>query len=180
MGTYESEVMRILRWGIALGMLIAAAFCDEESGRVPNELIAMGMTTGGYLCWIGEVQRNWIQMIISFLWPIGLLYLLFLIGALGAGDIKLFGCLSLFLEAKDIMLIIVMALFLGASVGAARFLKSKELLNRCREALAYVLTCVKTGKIEAYRPKNMQYVTSGFTKYMFMACLICYMKEVMF
>lgn len=171
------EVMHIFLWEMALGMLIAAAGTDLVSRRVPNELIILGMITGGYLTVSGVRDGNLLFFLWRLLWPILLLYPLYLIGGLGAGDVKLLGCLSLFLPAEDIIWILMGSFIIGGIVGFLSLIKTGQLFIRCGAFLRHLCTCLSVKKISVYNPKEGKGRELHFAVCMLCSAILCFLKE---
>ncbi len=84
--------------------------------------------------------------------PIILLYLLFQMRVLGAGDIKLFSMIGSILTTEELFRCMAYS-FAAAGAGAAFFLLAdKNRWQKLRYAGGYLLDILKTGKIESYRP----------------------------
>ena len=114
---------------IVLLLAGAAMACDLREGKVPNQLIL-----AGYL--IGAVTQIRAPMdiprcLVSLIWPVLALYPLFLLRALGAGDIKLFSVLSVFYPHTMILQIMLDSLVIGAGMSVVGLLTCR--LNNERQ-----------------------------------------------
>lgn len=100
---------------IAYGVVLTAIGMDLRDMRISNRLILSGIIIALVRRWfcggLGEVFTGLFQ--ISF--PVILLYLLFLIGALGAGDIKLFSVIGGLVQFHTLLRTMVYA-FLAAGL----------------------------------------------------------------
>ncbi len=99
---------------ILYGFVMVAVMMDIKSGKISNRLIFWG------LC-VALVRRLWVEGSVGLLTgvvqislPVIILYLFFLAGALGAGDIKLFSLIGGFVNLKELMTCIIAAFVLGA------------------------------------------------------------------
>lgn len=108
-------------------VLIATAM-DLKYMRISNRLIIIGLG-------IALVRRLFCEGVIGVLtgifqifFPIIILYLLFLIGALGAGDIKLFSVIGGFVNFKVLVWCMVYAFIVAAvfSLGKILYFVTKE------------------------------------------------------
>ena len=81
--------------------LAIAVIQDFKSLRVSNRLILTGMAAGIFYRLLTKGLENILLMIPNIIFPIAVLYLLYLAGALGAGDIKLFSLVGCFTNFKE-------------------------------------------------------------------------------
>ena len=79
---------------IILMLLIAATIFDLRTGKIPNLLNGIGILTGYAYHIYTEGVCGIVICTVYALIPVVLLFLLFLIHALGAGDIKLFSAIA--------------------------------------------------------------------------------------
>lgn len=133
-------------------LLTMAAVQDLESGRISNRLIVTGLMIG----LSGQIMEYRVWGVYYFLRnisvPVILLYLLFQMRVLGAGDIKLFSMIGSILTTGELFRCMAYS-FLTAGAAAALFLaadaKRKE---RIRHAVSYLFHTLRTGKIKPYPP----------------------------
>ena len=81
---------------------------DYWKGKIPNWLVVMGMLHGLFL------RRDYIPMIVQLVCLLFLFYPLFQTGKLGAGDVKLFLLLGVFLSTRDLVLVLMNTFFVAA------------------------------------------------------------------
>jgi len=100
-----------------LGFLTCAVYTDMTQTRISNRLIVLGLM-------IGFVFRLWSEGLIGVFFftvnifiPVILLFLLFQMRALGAGDIKLFSMLGAFISTEQLLKLMVLAFCVGALLG---------------------------------------------------------------
>lgn len=105
---------------ILLGFLFCAVYTDMTQTRIRNRLIAFGL-------FIGLVFRLWQEgsigvfiYVVNIFIPVILLFLLFQIRALGAGDIKLFSMLGAFISTEQLLKVMVLAFCIGALMGICK------------------------------------------------------------
>ncbi|HKU40711.1 MAG TPA: prepilin peptidase, partial [Polyangiales bacterium] len=94
-------ILHLLTLAIVLGMLGAAAVTDLRSGLIPNSLVVAGAAAGvlvqllaaglGYLPLGSTLGSMSLGLVVCSIAP-GVLYAL---GALGGGDLKLFAAIGL-------------------------------------------------------------------------------------
>lgn len=132
--------------------LIVAAAQDIRSGKVSNGLIATGLMAGAafQLAEHGAVGAYYFLRNISV--PVILLYLLFQMRVLGAGDIKLFSMIGGMLTIGELRRCMAYS-FIAAGAGSVLFLAiDKERAERLKFAARYLRDCFKTGQVKPYCP----------------------------
>ncbi len=127
-----------------------AAWMDVRTCRISNRLIISGLLLGLLI----QIQEYGVWGIGIFLVnvsiPVILLYLLFLMRALGAGDIKLFSVISSIWNLK-IMCIAIAAGFLAAAfVSLCKLIYHRNLFSRLSIFWGYLCQTLISGKIEKY------------------------------
>lgn len=99
---------------IILLLLIAATIFDLRSGKIPNLLSGIGILTGYAYHIYTEGVYGIVICTVHMLIPVALLFLLFLIHALGAGDIKLFSAIACMAEPSVFLHTLLGAFLIGA------------------------------------------------------------------
>lgn len=114
-----------------------AMWYDLQYYKVPNYLIVIGLMTG----FIYQFQVAGIQGIGKYIlgvsFPIILLFLLFLLKAIGAGDIKLFSVIGGFWGIAFVFKIIMVALFIGAGISIFHMIRHQNLISRLQYLAQY-------------------------------------------
>lgn len=140
---------------IAYGLVLAAVGMDLRSMRISNRLILMGLAISlirRVLCdGIGGLFTG--IFLISF--PVILLYLLFLAGALGAGDIKLFSLIGGFLNFKELMWCMAFAFLFAAIFSLAKLMYHGTFFQSMKHVAGYAYSVLQ-GNREKYQPLSMQ------------------------
>ncbi len=107
---------------IAYTLLLVAVGMDLKSMRISNRLILIGLGISLVRRFICEGMVGVFTGLILILIPVVLLYLLFLVGALGAGDIKLFSLVGSFINLRELIWCIIFAFFYGAIISLGKIL----------------------------------------------------------
>ena len=119
-------------------MIVLAVRSDRKSGRISNRLILAGLT-GGFIYRIGtEGTSGIITFLLHIIFPVILFYLLFLMRALGAGDIKLFSIISSICSYKELVYCMAAAFVIGACMALIKMLHQKNLYTRLVIFASYV------------------------------------------
>lgn len=105
-----------------------AVICDLKDFRIPNELILLGYVTGLFISVSTYNQAGILMFLVNVLWPIAALYIFFLLGGLGAGDLKLFSVIATMVGANYALKTMVISLILGALLGMISIVRNKKIL----------------------------------------------------
>ena len=116
------------------GFVLAAAVMDIHFRKISNRLIVIGLGVGLIRRLLLEGSAGLLVGVFQIILPVIFLYLFFLIGALGAGDIKLFSLIGGFVNFKELVTCVIAAFVIGAiwslvrllTMGICRLLRAKE------------------------------------------------------
>ncbi len=129
-------------------LLFLSAFSDLKTDRIPNGFILLGIAAG-ILCGIlsgRDLSAVPASVLLAFL----LLYPLYKIGALGAGDVKLFVMIGCFYAAKDIAYILVGAFVIGAVFSVCKLIAERNGRERFRYFFTYLCEVKRSGYLKLY------------------------------
>lgn len=158
-------------------MLLAAVMADLHTGKVPNELIVLGVLAGAMF----GPQGTGIDGVITFVWnllfPILILFPVYLLRGLGAGDVKLFAALSSIIGAELIPSVIIYSFLIGAILGIARWILTRQLHTRMVGMVRRVYAVRSMGQFFAQSSEELQRSTLHFTVCIVAAYLWCIGKE---
>lgn len=123
---------------IAYAFAVIAVAMDLRSMKISNRLIFIGIILSlvrRFFCeGIGGILTG--IFLISF--PVILLYLLFLVGALGAGDIKLFSLIGGFTNLKQLMWCIVFAFIFATILSIGKMVYHGTFFSSIQNAIRYI------------------------------------------
>lgn len=105
--------------------MVIAVIMDIREWRISNRLITLGLFTGLILRIVGEGSIGIIYFLVNISIPVILLFLLFQLRALGAGDIKLFSVVGGFVEREQLLEVIVISFLAAAFMGVGKMLYLK-------------------------------------------------------
>lgn len=111
---------------IVLFFLAEALRQDLDCRRISNRLILAGIGCGAALRIFSEGIWQIGRLTADLLLPVGLLFILYLFRVLGAGDLKLFSIISIFIGRKACFYVICYAFLAGAAAGLLSILKRKK------------------------------------------------------
>ena len=100
-----------------LTVLVFAVAADFREMRISNRLIASGLMMGLALRILGEGGAGIVHFLVNISIPVILLFLLFQLRVIGAGDIKLFSVAGGFLSMRQLLYVILAAFVAAAVIG---------------------------------------------------------------
>ncbi len=156
-------------------LAVAVSF-DLRTKRIPNVLIVAGLIAGFNLSISFHGLRAIGTTLGSMVLPILLLYFFFLIHVLGAGDIKLFAVMGLFLGRTQMLQVIVLSFLVGGVFALIKLFREQKLLYRAFVFSDYVKVCLKTRKIRPYKDVDASSLMH-FSPAIFTAYIICIAME---
>lgn len=131
-------------------LLTVAAVQDLESGRISNRLIATGLVIG----MAGQIIEYQAWGIYYFLRnvsvPVILLYLLFQMRVLGAGDIKLFSMIGSILTTEELFRCMAYSFMMAAGAAVLFLAADAKRRKKIQCAVTYLLHMLRTGEIRPY------------------------------
>lgn len=142
-------------------LLTVACGCDYRKGKIPNGLLLLMLLfgvgwrfgregPGGLLCCLGQML-----CIICVTYPF------FKISALGAGDVKLFGVTAGFLPFQKLFSFLFVSMLVAAMISLCKLIKNKNLKERLRFFLCYLLEVAQSGRWLPYRQKPQEESRQG-------------------
>jgi prepilin peptidase CpaA len=128
---------------------------DFATGKVSNKLIIIGIILGFVLQILFEGKDKIGNFLLGAMVPIIFLMLVFMIGGIGAGDIKLFSVIGVFLGARGVFTCIITAFIIGAVISLGKILISRNFYVYFNNLINYISEFFQTQKIQIYkREKN--------------------------
>lgn len=98
---------------------------DVREQRISNRLIALGLFTGLILRIVGDGSIGIFYFLVNISVPVILLFLLFQLRALGAGDIKLFSVVGGFMNREQLLKVIAISFLVAVFMGVGKMLYLK-------------------------------------------------------
>lgn len=147
---------------IAYGLVLAAVGMDLRRMRISNRLILIGLAVSLIRRFLCDGIGGFFTGIVLISLPVILLYLLFLAGALGAGDIKLFSLIGGFVNFKELMWCIVSAFIFAAIFSFVKMVYLGTFISSMRSVSNYMYS-VFQGNRESYQPESMEHGRMHFS-----------------
>lgn len=137
---------------LLLSLLITAALQDIRSGIISNRLIATGLVIG-FVIQITEYQVRGIYYYLrNISVPVILLYLLFQMRVLGAGDIKLFSMIGSIVTIQELGRCILFGFAAGGLMAFILLAADRRRWERLKCGGRYLIQTVLTGRLKPYVP----------------------------
>ena len=135
---------------ILLAILIVATIMDLCFDKIYNEWILIGIVAGLICAVWKNGEMGFMMAVISMTVPMFLLYPLFMIGCLGAGDIKLLAVTGCFLTIEENIICLGIAFLIGAVLSLLKMLAERNFLQRMKYLLSYILDVFQSGEWKFY------------------------------
>lgn len=110
--------------------LVMAVMEDFREMKISNRLIASGLVFGLAARIMGEGSAGVVHFLVNISIPVILLFLLFQMRVLGAGDIKIFSVVGGFLTVVQLLHVMVVAFFAAGMIGVAKLVYLKKTTGR--------------------------------------------------
>lgn len=131
-------------------LLAATVIMDYFFDKIYNEWIIIMFVTGmSYVIRINGPEGI-IKALVSMTIPFMILYPLFMIGGLGAGDIKLLSVMGCFFTAKEIFACVFISFLIGAVFSLLKMAAERNFLQRMEYLLSYVCDVFRNREWKLY------------------------------
>lgn len=121
---------------------------DLKTDRIPNGFILFGIACGIVDSILSgrEITSILASVFLAFL----LMYPLYMIGAFGAGDVKLLILIGAFQRPRELMIILAGAFVIGAGFSLIKLATEKNGVERLRYFISYLQDVWRTGHWKIY------------------------------
>lgn len=144
---------------ILIGVFGVIVFMDWRHYRIPNLCVATGAAAGLTMTYLshsfgGVLQAMGVAGIIF-----AVFYPFYQIGALGAGDVKLFmmmGCYSIHMGMGGLIHYMLVTMVIAAAISIAKMLAYTESRERLCYLVMYLRKAAITGAIDPYQVDSAQ------------------------
>ena len=131
-------------------LLMWAVVTDLSKTRVPNYIIVTGLILGLFYRVLYLGHRNYIVILAGIVIPVLIFFPLFLMRAMGAGDIKLFAVTGAFFSIEDNMKCIVLAIMLGGVIALVKVFVNRNLRERLKYMFLYLGNVIRLALVGNY------------------------------
>lgn len=128
-------------------LVLLAVYHDIKSYKIKNYIIVIGIITGLAFN-IRDLEFTAIYtFLLATILPIIILFPLFLIKVLGAGDIKFFSVIGSYMGVSAVVEIIIISFLIGAIISIIYLICTKSFLKRLNHLKSYISNLIKENKI---------------------------------
>ena len=135
---------------VLVGVLIYAVYADMRRYKIPNLCILAGMAAGLVTTFVSVsfvgTAIALVQTAVIFM----AFYPFYILGGLGAGDIKLFMVLSCFLQGGRLIRCLLVAMLIAGVASVIKILIFEESRQRFYYLGRYIRKAVLTGTFDTY------------------------------
>ena len=136
--------------------LIAAVLTDFKRDRIYNGWILFGILGGLFFHMQEDGWYSVCSAVIPIMSPFVLLYPIYKIGALGAGDIKLFMVSGSFFKTEQLIHIIAVSFIIAAFFSLMKMISEKNCKKRMKYLLSYLLETCRTREWKPYEEDSQR------------------------
>ena len=144
--------------GVLCIFLLITCYFDYCKRRIPNRLLGMILASGIIISLLREGTKGILYFGCKMTIVVLFLYLLFKIGTLGAGDVKLFGVCAGYFPGDKILYFLFFSLLIAAAVSILKISTDHNAKERIRYLGEYLLEVARNGNWQLYisNQKEMQ------------------------
>lgn len=145
--------------GILIGVFCVAIFMDWRYYRIPNACIVVGMLAGLVMTGMSYSMAGLLESISAAAVIFIAFYFFYLLGALGAGDVKLFmmmGCYSSFMGTDGLLHYMFVTMAIAAVISVTKMITCAKSRERLFYLVQYLRKVVVTGAVDEYQIDKTQ------------------------
>ena len=131
-------------------ILLLALVSDLLTSKIPNELFAFGFITSQIWCLYTGSVYSALEALASGMLVALILFPMFAIGSLGAGDIKIIMLLPAYTNLKNVFYIVFLSFLIAAVYGVIKLWHSKNLTKSIRHFFHYIELIKQNSEIARY------------------------------
>lgn len=131
-------------------LLFAVCLIDCCSARIPNMAVVFIFLAGLGYRWLEEGWQGLGSYFIILLCILIILFPLFWIGTIGAGDVKLFAVTGGYLSGRAVICFLIYSMLIAAVFSVIKILRERNGRERFGYLCSYVAEVVKTGHWSLY------------------------------
>lgn len=131
-------------------LLFLMMLSDLYSDRIPNGMIPLGIAAGLFCSFRQHGLWGVLYALLSMTAAFLLTYFLFKLGALGAGDVKVFLVVGSFVPIRECLVIVAVSFGIGAIVSIGRLITERNAAERMRYFASYMTDVVRSGRWKLY------------------------------
>lgn len=145
---------------------------DMMQYRIPNWCVIPGMAVGLILAWqqgaVGLLSAVMQSMAVFMIF-----YPFYLLGGMGAGDVKLFMLLACYLDRTQLIMCIAVAMLLAGLAALIRILVNRECREHVKEMFLFLRKVMLTGAVTDTIPSVTRAATVRLALPVLCSTLLC-------
>lgn len=141
-------------------LMMACGF-DYWKKRIPNHLLAMMTVVGIWQAGLNGGVEGILYFLCKMICMIVCMFFLFKIGALGAGDVKLFGVCAGYLPGDKILHFLFYSLLIAAVISLVKILTEHSAKERLVYLGEYILGVIQCGSWQLYMENQREQQRCG-------------------
>ncbi|MBQ8591559.1 MAG: prepilin peptidase [Lachnospiraceae bacterium] len=135
---------------LVIFFVVPAVIVDLRTSKIPNAIIVLGYVTGFLYQGICHGYYGIMQGVLGALFPLIVLFPVFVIRGLGAGDLKLLSLAGIFLSLHKSIYCLIFAIFFGGMFAVFKMLYQRNFIERIQYVIQYVREVYATGRFPKY------------------------------
>ncbi len=158
-------------------IVIIAVILDFKYMKISNRLILMGLILALAFFIVDRGLSDIIYVLWNISFPVIVLYFLFLLGVIGAGDIKLFSVIGGFINFKELIYCMVFSFVIGAAWSLGKMLYCRTFFVSMDSGRRYFWGLLQGNRMRYPRdtknPKNLIHFSVAILLGLLMAKVYC-------
>lgn len=134
---------------LCIFVAVACVF-DYWQRRIPNLLLVTMIVAGVRQSISEQGTEGAAGFVLRILCVMMSMYIFFKIGAMGAGDVKLFGVCAGYLPGDKVLFFLFFSLLIGAGISLLKMVMEQNAKERLQYLVAYIAEVVCTGNWRLY------------------------------
>ncbi len=139
---------------VLFAIVLVAVILDFKYMKISNRLILVGLVLALAFGLLGRGVPDVVFVLWNISFPVIALYLFYLIGALGAGDIKLFSVIGGFLNFKELVVCMLFSFLAGAVLSLGKLLYLGRFWDGIRRGGGHLWDVLRGGPARYERDVN--------------------------
>ena len=142
--------------GILIGVFSVVIFMDWRFYRIPNPCVCIGAVAGMIMTFMSYSIAGVASALVSMLIIFMAFYPFYLLGGIGAGDVKLFMMVGCYIQGEALLRYLAVTMLIASAVSILKMIVYAESRERLFYLGRYIRKAVLTGAIDVYEIDRTQ------------------------
>lgn len=142
--------------GILIGVFSVAIFTDWRCYRIPNICICIGAVAGLIMTYVSYSFAGLLSSLACMMIIFMAFYPFYLLGGIGAGDVKLFMMAGCFIQGDELLRYMLVTMAIAAAWSVVKMLVFAESRERLFYLGRYIRKAALTGAMDEYQIDKTQ------------------------